>query len=162
MEITLEKIDLLRKRADVTYNEAKEALQKNEGDVVEALAYLEEQNKIKQENKLEVNTSSLWKKLKKLYIKASPIRLRITSKDNNTLLNVGVPLAILITIITMPLAVALFFLALVTNCRIKFIKDNGQEYGINNSLNSIASKTSDLAGKVAQEVKSVWETKKPD
>ena len=46
MEITLEKIDLLRKRANVSYKEAKHALEENEGNVVEALAYLEEIEKI--------------------------------------------------------------------------------------------------------------------
>ena len=42
--ITLEQIDLIMKRANVTYTEAKEALEKCGGDTVEALIYLESMN----------------------------------------------------------------------------------------------------------------------
>ena len=46
MKITLEQIDFLRERANVSYKEAKEALEQSEGDMVEALVMLEKQNKI--------------------------------------------------------------------------------------------------------------------
>lgn len=42
MNITLEQIDELRVRANVGYKEAKEALTKTDGSMVEALIYLEE------------------------------------------------------------------------------------------------------------------------
>ncbi|MDA8235863.1 MAG: DUF4342 domain-containing protein [Clostridia bacterium] len=44
MSIDLEKIDLIKERMDISYREAKEALEENEGDVIGALAYLEEKN----------------------------------------------------------------------------------------------------------------------
>ena len=44
METTLEKIDEVRKRANVSYGEAKEALESCNGDVVEALIYLEKED----------------------------------------------------------------------------------------------------------------------
>ncbi|WP_369702635.1 UBA domain-containing protein [Clostridium moutaii] len=47
MTISIEQIDSLRKRANVNYKKAKEELEKCNGDLVEALLYLEEQNKIK-------------------------------------------------------------------------------------------------------------------
>lgn len=150
MEINLEKIDLLRKRADVNYKEAKEALEKTEGDVVEALAYLEEMNKIKPEK--EIHASTFWAKTKNIYRKGNAIRL-IISKDNTTLLNSGLPLALLVAIITMPLAIALLILALATNCKIRFVKNSGEEYSINSSIDNIATKASDIADKVAQEIK---------
>lgn len=40
-EITLEKVDLVKERAFVTYLEAKEALEHSNGDVLEALIYIE-------------------------------------------------------------------------------------------------------------------------
>ena len=40
-EITLEKVDLVNERAFVTYLEAKEALEHSNGDVLEALIYIE-------------------------------------------------------------------------------------------------------------------------
>ena len=45
MKITLEQIDLVRKRTNASYKEAKEALERFDGDVVEALAYLDESGK---------------------------------------------------------------------------------------------------------------------
>lgn len=150
MEIMLEKIDLLRKRADVSYKEAKEALEKTEGDIVEALTYLEEMNKIKPEK--EAASSSFWKKTKSIYNKGNTIRL-IISKDNTNLLNSGLPLAILVTILTMPLAVFLLILALITNCKIRFIKNSGEEYSINSSIDNLTGKASEFADKVAQEIK---------
>lgn len=44
MEITLEMIDQVRQRTGVTVREAKEALEKCGGNVIEALCYLEEKN----------------------------------------------------------------------------------------------------------------------
>lgn len=45
--ITLEKIDILRERYKLSYGEAKEILQKTEGNVVDALIYIEENKKSK-------------------------------------------------------------------------------------------------------------------
>lgn len=44
----LEKIDILRQRMQVGYGEAKAALEANNGDLVEALVYLEEQERIRE------------------------------------------------------------------------------------------------------------------
>ncbi|EAX48230.1 transcriptional regulator, Fis family [Thermosinus carboxydivorans Nor1] len=41
MEITLEKIDIIRERTGVSYREAKEVLERNGGNVIEALIELE-------------------------------------------------------------------------------------------------------------------------
>ena len=42
MEITLEKIELVKDRTGVTYREAKEALEQSEGNVVDAIIAIEE------------------------------------------------------------------------------------------------------------------------
>lgn len=44
MEITLEKIELVKDRTKTSYAEAKEALEVNEGSVVDAIIYLEDRN----------------------------------------------------------------------------------------------------------------------
>ncbi|MDX9871290.1 MAG: DUF4342 domain-containing protein [Clostridia bacterium] len=146
----LEKIDLLRKRANVGYKEAKEALEKNGGDIVEALAGLETDNKIRPEK--EEQTSSFWSKAKRLYHKGNAIRLVIT-KDGSTLLNCGLPLVLLLTIFVMPLVIALLILAVLTNCKIRFTKITGEEYNINRSIDKLADKVSGAADKVAEEFK---------
>ncbi len=55
MNITLESIDELRVRANVGYKEAKEALTQTDGDMVEALVYLEEQHGVKRTHKKNVH-----------------------------------------------------------------------------------------------------------
>ncbi len=45
MKISLEAIDQLRMRANISYREAKELLEETGGDLIEALVYLEENSK---------------------------------------------------------------------------------------------------------------------
>jgi len=45
VEISLEAIDQLRMRANISYREAKELLEETGGDLIEALVYLEENSK---------------------------------------------------------------------------------------------------------------------
>lgn len=45
MSVSLEKIDMLMERANISYKEAKEALEQHDGDMVEALIHLEASNK---------------------------------------------------------------------------------------------------------------------
>jgi len=47
MVVTLEKIDIIIEKANVTYPQAKTALEKSEGDLVEALILLEKEEDIK-------------------------------------------------------------------------------------------------------------------
>lgn len=44
--ISLEQVEELRKRANITYDEAKKALEETNGDILEAIINLEKQNKI--------------------------------------------------------------------------------------------------------------------
>lgn len=46
-EITLEKVDLVKDRTGVSYTEAKEALEASEGNVVDALVFIENKKKNK-------------------------------------------------------------------------------------------------------------------
>lgn len=46
-EITLEKVDLVKDRTGVSYTEAKEALEASEGNVVDALVFIENKKKTK-------------------------------------------------------------------------------------------------------------------
>ena len=51
MNINLEQIDELRKRTNVSYQDAKKALEECNGDILEALIYLEKAKKVKPEEK---------------------------------------------------------------------------------------------------------------
>lgn len=46
--VTLEQVEKLRERANISYDEAKEALEKTNGDILEAIINLEKENRIKE------------------------------------------------------------------------------------------------------------------
>lgn len=151
MTISIEQIDLLRKRANVGYKEAKEALEKCNGDIVEALAYLEEQNKIKPEREC-LKDSTFFKKIKNIISKANKLKL-VVSKNDKTVLNLPSTLAVLFGIFAMPVAVTALIIAVVTGCKIRFHKDSGEECDINNKIDKVTSVVSNAANKITEEFK---------
>lgn len=151
MEITLEQIDLLRKRANVSYKEAKEALEKCGGNIVEALAYLEEENKLKPEKDC-CGHSSCFQKTKNIVGKLNRISFNI-SHSEKTILNIPLTIALIPVIVALPLSVAMLLLALFTGCKIRFHKSNGEECRINKNIENISNTVSNLTNKVAQEIK---------
>jgi hypothetical protein len=67
MEITLEKIDVVRERTGVGYREARELLEANGGDVVDALiAFEEQQSELAWRERIQVTGSELVTKVKEL------------------------------------------------------------------------------------------------
>lgn len=80
MEIELEKIDLIRERLEVSYREAREALESAGGDVMQALIFLEEKggdwNKCLHEQGRE-----LFGQLKGLIQKGQECRIKIKQGD---------------------------------------------------------------------------------
>jgi len=139
MEITLEQIDLIRKRANVGYKEAKEALEKTNGNVVEALADLEDAQKVKPE----CCHGSLGKKLRRGIAKLNAISMTI-SKEGKTIVNVPLSIALIVAIVATPLMIFALILALFTGCQIRFLNKNGQDYGINKSIDDLSNKVQNM------------------
>lgn len=96
MKITLEQIDLLRKRANVGYKEAKEALERADGDIVEALAYLDEQGKVKQ--KMGSEGSGFMNTIKKWHRRGQEIKI-VVSKDGKDYLRLSLNLLLVIGVL---------------------------------------------------------------
>ncbi|MGF7060187.1 DUF4342 domain-containing protein [Brassicibacter mesophilus] len=151
MQITLEQIDLLKKRANVGYREAKEALEKCNGDIVEALAYLEEQNRIKPEGGC-IKNSSLLSKIKSIISKLNKINVIIT-KNDKTILNIPSTVGIVIAIIAMPFTIAAAIAALVLGCKVRLENHNGEGYDINNKIEKFTDTVNSVTKKVADEFK---------
>lgn len=82
-EITLEKIDLVRERMGVTYKEAREALEKSNGSVVDALVMLESKPAPAQPWREEFVTrgNELLDRVKALIREGNISRIRIKQKD---------------------------------------------------------------------------------
>ncbi|MCX7694545.1 MAG: DUF4342 domain-containing protein [Caloramator sp.] len=87
-EITLEKIDILRQRANVSYAEAKEILQKNNGNLIEALIELESKQKTFTQNVVEVS-NELTETIKEIIKKGNVTRIKV-KKDSRVLVDIPV------------------------------------------------------------------------
>ncbi|MCC5910352.1 MAG: DUF4342 domain-containing protein [Clostridiaceae bacterium] len=134
MEINLEKIDLIRERAGVSYKKAKETLEMNGGDVVEALIFLEEESKSGSSSTWTKNMGAagndMIEKLKRVIERGNVTRV-LVKKDNETLLNIpvtagaiGVVLAPLVSLLGISAAIA-------TKMKIEIVKNDGKTYDLN-------------------------------
>lgn len=87
-EITLEKIDLVRDRTGLSYAAAKEMLEKNNGNVVDTLIYIEQNQKSFSQN-ISDTSNELIDTVKDIIKKGNVNRVKI-KKDNKTLIDIPV------------------------------------------------------------------------
>lgn len=114
MKISIEQIDELRNRVNVSYEEAKNALEKNEGDLIKAIIELEKKKSKKIERKEHISGSA---------DRFLQIRLSVKSKTGETLLNVSLALALAVFALAFWVVILLFVFAVLTSCKIKIYKE---------------------------------------
>lgn len=156
-DITLEKIDAVRERTGVSYTEAKEALEASNGDVVDALVYVE---KKKSENKGEVYTSAEeflnW--LKKTIKKGNVSRIKI-KKDDKVLLDVPVNAGVAAGVIALFSPTLLVILgagavaAVLTKLTVEITKSDGTVEVVNKVIKNTASTVKEKVSNIASDVK---------
>jgi hypothetical protein len=136
MTVRMENIDELRRRTNVSYEAAKDALEKCNDDILETLVYLEKHNMVRPAAACE-NKESLWVKFKKLVRKGNNTRFIIHKKEIN-ILSLPVTLAVIITVIAPYVTIIGLVLALFTGHRIKF-EGKGMECGkVNEMMDKVA------------------------
>lgn len=114
MKVTLEQIDELRTRVNVSYEEAKHTLEKNDGDLIKSIIELE--NKKNSKNIRNDGFTNFTNRLLAL-------KMSIKSKDGKVLMDV--PLVIVLFTFLMAFWVVIFILLLTvfTSCKIKIYRD---------------------------------------
>ncbi|MDH7480331.1 MAG: DUF4342 domain-containing protein [Syntrophomonadaceae bacterium] len=80
----LEKVDLIRQRLEVSYREAKEALERAGGDVVSALVLLEERKR-REDSVPPAEAGRVWGQLRALVQKGNTTRIRLKKGDRTLL-----------------------------------------------------------------------------
>ncbi len=157
MPVNLEQIEMLRERANVSYGEAKEILEKCHGDVLEALIYLEGQSKVKAakseatECGFGTTVKGLLKSTGKLIKKGNEIKFIVRKKDN-TVVDLPLNLVLLTTVLVPPVTVIGVLLALFTNHRIAFKKPDGRDMEINKTLDKISTAVNTVSSQVAEAI----------
>ena len=129
MEITLEKIELVKDRTGVSYAEAKEALEKADGSVVDAIILIEEQIDITPKTKAGDQASHVVEKIKELIRKGNVSKIKI-KKGDEIIMNIPVNIGILGIVFVPWVTIFSVIAALGAKCSIELVKDNGDVVNI--------------------------------
>ena len=151
MEITLEKIELVKDRTGVSYKEAKEALEKTEGNVVDAIILIED-NIDQGANASGTKVSAAVDVIKDA-IKKGNVSKVVIKKEDEVLLNLPVNIGILGTVLFPWAAVAGTIAAFGTKCKIEIVKDNGDIIDVSSKANEAFEMAKSKGGVVFDEVK---------
>ncbi|MCR1897867.1 DUF4342 domain-containing protein [Irregularibacter muris] len=145
MDEFMEKIDILRERAGVTYKEAKEALENTNGDVLDALIYLEENRTVWTE-KINVAGTDVVEKLKEIIKMGNVNRIKI-KKGNDLILDIPIT-AGAVGAVFMPYITALgAAVAFVAKCTIEIERPYKDKININEEVEDMVK----MAEKKAKE-----------
>jgi len=150
MEISLEKIDLVRDRTGVSYKEAKEALELTGGSAVDAIILLEEKQNIKWTDNLTGAGNDVLEKLKEIVKKGNVTKI-ILRRDGEIIMNIPVTAGAIGAILSPPIAMVGVLAALVVKCKIEIVKTDGEILDINemaeDTMNNVKKKVNDLTKK---------------
>lgn len=150
MTISIDKIDILIDRAKVGYEEARDVLEKFDGNVVEALIYLETEDKTTRFHSKGQGDSrygthhnynaqykpSFFEKVKSFLAKAHKTKF-VLLKQEKTIIDLPMTLTVLLAIVSMPFSLVLLVLALFTGHRFSIVKPNGQNIKTSEAINFV-------------------------
>lgn len=146
--VTLEKIDIVRERTGVSYKEAKEALEQNDGQVIETIISIEEKHDKTWVDTMSVVGNEIVEKLKAVIKKGNVSRIML-KKDGETLLNVPVTAGAIGVMLYPTISLLGVAAALFTKATIEIVKDSGEVVDIN-----------EMAEETVSEIKNMVKSKK--
>lgn len=138
MEITLEQIDLIMQRANVSYAEAKAALEQANGDILEALLLLEKGEKIRTNSTAHnTNHNSTSEKITSFINKLNATNFIMKKKDR-TYIDVPLSVALISIILCFHVSIIAIIVALVFGVRIHIKGDNDLASKINSTFDDLS------------------------
>ena len=129
--ITLEQIDLIMQRAKVSYAEAMEALEHCNGNVVEALLYLEKRDGIKTHKPVS-STDKVASFIDKLNATAY-----IMKKKDRTYVNVPLSVALIAIILCFHVSIVTIIISIIFGVKISIIGENDIANKINSTIDDL-------------------------
>lgn len=155
-DITLEKIDILRKRIGVGYGKAKEILEACEGNIVDALVYAEKLKESEPDSVLKTTKDDMIKYLEELVRKGNVSRIRI-KKEDKALVDIPVNGGIAVGLIGLAISPVLIPLTVVggviSNVIIEITDEKGNVREVNALLESGAKDIKDKVSTLALNIK---------
>ncbi|WMJ76510.1 MULTISPECIES: DUF4342 domain-containing protein [unclassified Sedimentibacter] len=134
MKVTLEQIDELRGRVNVSYEEAKRTLEKNDGDLIKSIIELENKRGRKDEYK-----GGFTKFTNRLL----SLKMSIKNKEKDTLIDLPLVLVLLTFMMAFWVVIAGLVLAILTSCKIRIYRDKGSV-----NMNSIKKNMKETVEKI--------------
>lgn len=172
--VTLEKVDMVRERTGVSYEKAKQALEVCEGDVLEALIYIEktqgilndnnESSKDDEQNKTSISIEELKIWFKQMIEKGNVTRIKIKKEDTELIdipVNAGIAAGV-VAIIIPPILAAGVIAAIATQITIEITKEDGSVEIINKYVSKVANDVKNKANDFADKVKNKVNEMKKD
>ncbi|MDT8901935.1 DUF4342 domain-containing protein [Anaeroselena agilis] len=123
-EITLEKIDTIRERTGVSYREAKDALERAGGSVLEALIDLESKKPGGWTEEFSVKSGEVVDKVKELIHQGNVTKIRV-KQDGKTLVEIPVTLGAISAVFLPQLAALGVLVAVFKRCTIEVVRSDG-------------------------------------
>ena len=167
MKEKLEKIDELRRRANVSYQLAKEALEKNDYDVLEALIDLEKEGKVdhgtpaaaqpgeKSEKKTRPSEDGISASIKRLFHKSMQSSFVLKDKNREQVLKLPLLVALVLILITMPVSLVLLILAIVFKYKLLIRHDDGTVTNFNEVIDDLNEEYESVKARKAAEKEAV-------
>ena len=152
MEITLEKIELVKDRTGVSYAEAKAALEAADGSVVDAIISIEES--IDQDNAKSISKqgNAIIENIKALVKKGNVSKI-VIKKDDEVMLNIPVNLGILGTVIAPWGAVLGTLAAFGFKCTIELVGEDGTIIDVSDTVTDTVGTVVEKGSVIADEMK---------
>lgn len=154
MEVTLEKIELVKDRTGVTYKEAKEALEAADGNVVDAIVSIEDKTDGGEPSsqKITEKGNEIIDKIKEVVNRGNASRI-IISKDGDSLLNLPLNAGVIGAIVA-PWGIILGVAASFGfNCKIEVVKEDGSVVDITDKAGNLYEQAKTKGTEVYEQTK---------
>lgn len=152
MEITLEKIELVKDRTGVSYADAKEALEAADGSVVDAIISIEETIDRKESSSFSSQGTAVLDNLKEL-IKKGNVSKIVVKREDEVILNIPVNVGIIGTVIAPWGAVLGVVAAFGFKCTVEVVRDDGTIIDVSDTVTETMGTVVEKGSVVADEVK---------
>ena len=140
MEVTLEKIELVKDRTGVSYKEAKEALEAADGSVVDAIINIEENIDELGGKSIGEHGSDVADRVKALVNKGNVSRIVVRKTDGETMLNLPVTAGVIATIIAPGGILLSMIAAFGFKCVVEVVKTDGTIIDVSDRANDAIDK----------------------
>lgn len=140
MEVTLEKIELVKDRTGVSYKEAKEALEAADGSVVDAIINIEESLDNETKKSVGERGSDILDSVKGLVKKGNVSRIIVRKKDGEKILNLPVNAGIIATILAPGGILVSLIAAYGFKCNVEVVKTDGTIIDVSDRANDAIDK----------------------